>query len=52
MLEKCKVNGKYCEGDWMGQDGLCDCMFEFPDERCKEAIKENKELLEEKKEVV
>ena len=40
MFEKCKANGKYCQRDWLGKDGLCDCLFSLPDERCREAINE------------
>ena len=42
MFEKCKVKGKYCEGIWCVPDGTCDCMVDYPDDKCNLAIDDNK----------
>lgn len=39
MFENCKVKGEYCNKFWLGLDGLCDCLVEYPNQKCKEAIK-------------
>jgi len=40
----CPFDGKYCSGDYMGQDGLCDAdtlpVWKYQEEDCKKAKEE------------